>query len=228
MRIAGLDLELERLAAPLPIWHAVVDRDRWQAAAAAVAHAGGRLVALWGTDSRHREEAPLAVAAAYALRDGLAWLELPLPPLTLAYPDISRVFPGAQRMQRASADLLGIVAEGFADRRPWLDHGAWSEGRFPLRGAAAGAVIPGARAAANYPFEKASERSMSATLRWTWPMSTRGSMLTTGAYARRAIPRGAKSPAPRGAAPLSGHAGAGRRASPRPRDPHDCQIVAVS
>ena len=152
MRIAGLDLELERLAAPLPIWHAVVDRDRWQAAAAAVAHAGGRLVALWGTDSRHREEAPLAVAAAYALRDGLAWLELPLPPLTLAYPDISRVFPGAQRMQRASADLLGIVAEGFADRRPWLDHGAWSEGRFPLRGAAAGAVIPGARAAANYPF----------------------------------------------------------------------------
>ena len=30
-------------------------------------------------------------------------------------------------------DLLGVGASGAADRRPWLRHGAWPEGVFPLR-----------------------------------------------------------------------------------------------
>ena len=66
-----------------------VDADAWQVAARAVAAAGGRLVSLWGADRRWREAGGFAVCAAYALADGLAWLELPLDADAPAYPDLS-------------------------------------------------------------------------------------------------------------------------------------------
>ena len=40
MRIPGLELALERLPAPLPIWRACVDADAWQVAVRATAQAG--------------------------------------------------------------------------------------------------------------------------------------------------------------------------------------------
>jgi Ni,Fe-hydrogenase III large subunit/Ni,Fe-hydrogenase III component G len=132
VRIPGLELEFDRLPAPLPIWRASVDADAWQVAARAAAAAGGRLVALWGTDRGWRESGGFAVCAAYALADGLAWLDLPLDADAPAYPDLSAQFPCAARMQRAAADLLGIGAIGARDTRPWLDHGAWPADRFPL------------------------------------------------------------------------------------------------
>ena len=50
----------------------------WQVAARAVAAAtGARLVALWGADRRGRRGG-FAVCAAYALAEGLVWLDLPL------------------------------------------------------------------------------------------------------------------------------------------------------
>jgi Ni,Fe-hydrogenase III large subunit len=71
----------------------------------------GRLVALWAK--------PAAMCAAYAVREGLLWLELQ----GKSYPDLSGRFPYANRMQRAAADLYGVCAEGALDRRPWLIHG---------------------------------------------------------------------------------------------------------
>ena len=102
----------------------VVDREGWLAAAQ-----GARLVALWGTDRGAR--GGFAVSAAYAATAGLDWVELPLHAST-SYPDLSARFPYAGRMQRATADLLGLHAEGTQDTRSWLDHGAWTR-RWPLR-----------------------------------------------------------------------------------------------
>ena len=48
-------------------------------------------------------------------------------------PDLRDVFPAAGRMQRATDDLLGIVAQGGDDTRRWLRHGAWPADVFPLR-----------------------------------------------------------------------------------------------
>ena len=143
MLIPGLDLSLQRLGAPLPMWHGSVDAAQWQAAAPAVQQAGGRLVSLWGTDRRHGGSGGLAVCAAYAVYEGLVWLSLPLAADAPAYPDLSAVFPGARRMQRAAADLLGIVAADGDDRRPWLNHGAWAREFFPLRSdATPGPALP--------------------------------------------------------------------------------------
>ena len=55
MQIPGLNLELDRLPAPLPIWRGSVDAEDWLIAARVLAGAGGRLVALWGSDRGWRE-----------------------------------------------------------------------------------------------------------------------------------------------------------------------------
>ena len=49
------------------------------------------------------------------------------------YPDLAPHFPFAGRMQRATADLVGLRAEGMADGRGWLNHGVWPESFHPLR-----------------------------------------------------------------------------------------------
>ena len=64
---------------------------------------------------------------------GLVCLHLPLEEDHPAYPDISQIFPAANRMQRAVYDLLGIYAQEGGDHRKWLRHGAWKGGGFPLR-----------------------------------------------------------------------------------------------
>jgi len=45
-----------------------------------------------------------------------------------SYPALSPVRPGAARFERMVRDLWGLAAEGAADLRPWLDHGAWPVG----------------------------------------------------------------------------------------------------
>ena len=129
MNIAGLSVDLQRLLTPVPVWHARVSADDWRAAALAVREAGGRLLALWGAAPA---QGP-AVCVAYVVADGLLWLTLPLGSGQSSYPDLVPVFPAVARMQRAAADLSGLRAEGAADQRPWLNHGAWPSGHFPLR-----------------------------------------------------------------------------------------------
>jgi Ni,Fe-hydrogenase III large subunit/Ni,Fe-hydrogenase III component G len=154
MLIPGLDLAFMRLPAPLPIWHARVAAREWTACAHAVADAGGRLVALWGSDRRDAGEAAFVACAAYALLDGLAWVELALgaAPALASWPDLATIFPSAGRMQRATTDLLGIAPEGARDTRPWLDHGLWPHGLHALRHDAQAPAAPLAGLPADYPF----------------------------------------------------------------------------
>lgn len=132
MRSLNMDLDLERLPAPLPIHRATLTVEQWQETAAAVAISGGRLVSLWGSD-RRPIDGSFTICAAYATAEGLMWADLPLSPDTPSYPDISHHFRAAGRMQRAAHDLLGLDAAGHSDQRPWLRHAAWPEDYFPLR-----------------------------------------------------------------------------------------------
>ena len=120
-------LNAQRLPAPLPVWHASTDALGWAQVARAAAESGARLVSMWGVD-RHACEAGAAghvACAAFALPEGLLWLELPLQANAATFPDLAQLFPAAGRMQRAMADLSGLRAHGHPDHRPWLDHGAW-------------------------------------------------------------------------------------------------------
>lgn len=141
---------LEPLATPLPIRRGRVNAQEWSAAATSVASGGGRLVSLWGKQLETGDD--YVVSAAYAVDDGLSWLDLPLADGVLSYPDISADFPCAARMQRATADLLGILAENMADQRPWLNHGAWPAGYYPLRREAMTGESITPQAVTEYPF----------------------------------------------------------------------------
>jgi Ni,Fe-hydrogenase III large subunit/Ni,Fe-hydrogenase III component G len=150
MALPGLGLDLTCLAAPLPVWHGLVSHDAWSAAARTVADTGGRLISVWGVE-RHAAGGALAACAAYAVPKGRVWLELRLDNPAQGVPDLSAVFPCAGRMQRAMVDLSGIHVQGSRDQRPWLDHGLWSPGSFPLRHGTQPRAAAG-RLPADYPF----------------------------------------------------------------------------
>ncbi|MDO8418394.1 MAG: NADH-quinone oxidoreductase subunit C [Rubrivivax sp.] len=149
MALAHLGLDLQRLPAPLPVWHGPVDRQAWVATASAIAEQGGRLVSVWGID---REAGGDAACAAYAVAEGLLWLELPLADAERAFPDLAPQFPCAGRMQRAMADLSGLRAQGSHDPRSWLDHGLWGPGPAPLQRAAEPVPAPAGTLPFDYAF----------------------------------------------------------------------------
>lgn len=151
MALPELGLDLQRLPAPLPIWRGQVDRDAWGAVARAVAEQGGRLVSVWGVDRRACGDG-MAACAAYAVFEGLVWLELRLDDAARGFPDLAATFPCAGRMQRAMADLSGLHAEGSRDDRPWLDHGLWPSGPSPLRHEAQPQAAAAGTLPADYPF----------------------------------------------------------------------------
>ncbi len=151
MRIPGLTVDFEQLPAPLPVLRSTVRADEWLAVPMTLVKSGGRLVSLWGSDRGGGEAGGFAVSAAYAAREGLVWLDLPLGTRT-TYPDLTPLFPFANRMQRAIADLLGLTAEDAKDQRSWLNHGAWSPSHFPLRSEASGQGLSSDRRPGDYPF----------------------------------------------------------------------------
>lgn len=151
MTLADLQLDRVRLHAPLPISHARVNSDGWRACASAIAGQGGRLIAVWGVE-RTGGGAPASACAALALPEGLLWLELPLNDRLGGYPDLTPLFPCADRMQRAMRDLSGIAAQGSSDRRPWLDHGLWQAGARPLQPGHSPVGAPAGTLPADYAF----------------------------------------------------------------------------
>jgi Ni,Fe-hydrogenase III large subunit/Ni,Fe-hydrogenase III component G len=118
-----------------PVWRGVAaDGEELQRFAIAAHRADGRIAALWGED-RRRTDGNFRLHCLFGLEQGHAWVTLDLVadgadcPF---YPDLAGIFPTANRMQRATRDLVGIVPDG-GDLRPWLRHGAWPENWYPLR-----------------------------------------------------------------------------------------------
>jgi Ni,Fe-hydrogenase III large subunit/Ni,Fe-hydrogenase III component G len=125
-------LVLNPLPGAIPAWHAVADTARWRAVCSRVRDDGGRLAALWGSDERPWGQG-YAIHTALVGQPGLIWITLPIEEKAPRYPALDDLFPAADRMQRAACDLLGLVADGAEDTRPWLRHGTWPADIFPLR-----------------------------------------------------------------------------------------------
>jgi Ni,Fe-hydrogenase III large subunit/Ni,Fe-hydrogenase III component G len=130
VQLEGFSVEFTELRGAAPAYGAEVGVAQWIEVCRTTREQGGRLVALWASDAREKGGG-FVVHAALAVRGGLIVVEL-----TLAgdsYPDLSAIFPAADRMQRAAFDLMGISPIDAADRRKWLRHTAWSADEFPLR-----------------------------------------------------------------------------------------------
>ncbi len=100
--------------------------ESWRPVALDLAAGAAGLYALWG---ECRQTA--LVRALFSGDDFLLLVNLSLAARDAEYPTLSDIFPAANRMQRATADLTGIRAQA-ADSRPWLRHSAWPAAYRPL------------------------------------------------------------------------------------------------
>ena len=134
MQLLNQPIELEPLAEhPMLAFAACVNSRELLDFCSAAVKADRRLVALWGSDERDRDEkSGYALHVALDLAEGLVCLTLALPSENPVFPDLSLLFPCAERMQRAVRDLTGASAEA-GDRRPWLRHANWPADHYPLR-----------------------------------------------------------------------------------------------
>ena len=131
MPINHPNLHLTRLAGAIPAWLGEIKPGDLQPICQNVRDSGGRLVALWGSDARAQGNG-FALHVALVNEAGLICLSVPLAAVQPVYPDVSQIFPAANRMQRAAYDLLGIYAHEGHDHRKWVRHAAWHSGSFPL------------------------------------------------------------------------------------------------
>jgi len=99
----------------------LVDTDTWSIASARLADGALTLIALWGEP----DQIHMAIADAGDLGRRLV-LSLACP--AGRYPSVGRDHAPAIRLERAAADLFGLIPEGLPDTRPWLDHGVWGVG----------------------------------------------------------------------------------------------------
>ncbi|MDP1712509.1 MAG: NADH-quinone oxidoreductase subunit C [Candidatus Nanopelagicaceae bacterium] len=131
MKFEELELRMEEMNSPFRIRRTTVGESTWEECAFAIAQNHGQLVTLWASQKSAKR---FAVTAIYSMQDeGLLWLDLLLGNNVVTFPDISGLFPSATRMQRAMRDLMGIMAVGSGDNRPWLNHGFWPNDYYPLR-----------------------------------------------------------------------------------------------
>ncbi len=132
MKLVEFPTKFQRMPGVMPIWHSAVDAAIFRSLCVEVANSGGKLVALWGTDDRAMNSS-YAVHVALVTSLGLLSLSLVVSGDNPQYPDISDIFPGASRMQRALYDMLGVNALDADDQRKWLRHASWPADIHPLR-----------------------------------------------------------------------------------------------
>ncbi len=139
----------------VPAWSGDIAPDDLFAICQQVREGGGRLVALWGSDARQQSNA-FMLHVTLINESGLVCLNVKLSAEQPVYPDISRIFPAASRMQRAAYDMLGLYAQEGHDHRKWLRHASWHSGSFPLRKDfdAASQLLPPCRGKAGMGVEK--------------------------------------------------------------------------
>jgi Ni,Fe-hydrogenase III large subunit len=112
-----------------------VNADGWRRSILAAARGSATMVGLW-SDGQAVYMALVEEPASELLVVSLACPEGHFPSVALSHAP-------AQRLERAIADLYGLVPDDAPDTRPWLDHGRWGL-RHPLghRQAASGDGAP--------------------------------------------------------------------------------------
>jgi Ni,Fe-hydrogenase III large subunit len=94
---------------------AVVSRDAWRRAASLLAAGQWTLLGLWAEPDRVH----------MALTDEDEFGVLSVACEDNRFPSVGQSHPPAIRLERTIRDFWGLVPDGLADTRRWLDHGKW-------------------------------------------------------------------------------------------------------
>src|SRR6185312_6029861 len=111
MRTHFSDLVFNPLPGALPVWHVQVSQAQLVALCRRVCETGGRLVTMWGEDAR-RDGAGFRLCLLLQSAHELIAAELSLHEQAPICADLSKIFPSAERLQRALHDMLGITVLG--------------------------------------------------------------------------------------------------------------------
>ncbi len=116
---ALIDLILagNRVECHFPWARAVVTPKIWSFAAEQLAEGHWSLLGLWGEPGAVH----MALFDGIARDIGVVSVECP----DGRYPSVGSLHPPALRLERAAADLFGLLPQGLPDTRRWLDHGQW-------------------------------------------------------------------------------------------------------
>jgi Ni,Fe-hydrogenase III large subunit/Ni,Fe-hydrogenase III component G len=131
MNVSPLGIAAATLYSPIPAQRCPVSSGQLLTACRLAWEQRGQFMALWASDDRDRERG-FCLRVLLRDADGLTLLEHTLPDEGARYPDLSLIFPVANRMQRSAFDLVGAQCEA-EDQRPWTWAAAWPIDRFPLR-----------------------------------------------------------------------------------------------
>ncbi len=118
---------------------------------------GAKLISLWGDTGQATDKYSLNMV--FDINSELVAFTLLLDADNPQYPDFSRLFPCANRQQRATFDLLGFQAMQAKDERPWLSHHQWNT-VFPLLKNSKLQSTQDASASHNYHFKKIAGESV--------------------------------------------------------------------
>jgi Ni,Fe-hydrogenase III large subunit len=119
----------------------------WRQAALDLSAGGAQLHALW----TELQDGGGHVRAVYFCDGALLLVALALGRDEPSYPSIADIFPAANRMQRAAADLTGVHAAD-SDARPWLRHASWPPDYLPLAPTSVEPPAPGELRPDDYAF----------------------------------------------------------------------------
>jgi Ni,Fe-hydrogenase III large subunit/Ni,Fe-hydrogenase III component G len=118
------------LPADIPMY--CVPREQFNEAARSMRYLDARLVAEWAAD-----ETPFArgfgIYACYALGMDFLIVKCQVPSDDPTFPSIKRKFVASWRFERQMQSLMGVVAAGHPDPRPWIKHEDWPVDAWPLR-----------------------------------------------------------------------------------------------
>jgi Ni,Fe-hydrogenase III large subunit/Ni,Fe-hydrogenase III component G len=131
MNVSPLGIATASLACNVPAQRCPVSSGQLITACRLAWEQDGQLVALWASDERDQERG-FCLRVLLKDGDGLTLLEHTLPDERARYPDLSAIFPAANRMQRTAFDLVGVQCD-TDDQRPWAWQAAWPIDQFPLR-----------------------------------------------------------------------------------------------
>lgn len=101
----------------------------WRPAAIVAAQLQYRFVAIWAQDLGEN----LEVNATLELHGSYLLLRTLISTLDPTITSFTPYFPAANRLERHTHDMFGIIFSNHPDQRRWTRHQAWSEKQFPLR-----------------------------------------------------------------------------------------------
>jgi len=106
-----------------------VDSSNWLTEIAALKAQDYRFSALWARDLKKH----LEINACFELAGKYLWLRSLVSESNPEIASIVSCYSAANRLERHTHDMFGIVFVGNQDERRWTRHQAWNEDEFPLR-----------------------------------------------------------------------------------------------